>query len=387
MRYVKYPLFRTILVGLWFSLIFLLVYGSGVSLHYKVSPVLIFLSFLLLLKNFKIVSYNNSNLFKIFIGLIIITFISSYHYFYHFDHRATYLQYLCYSISGFVLAITSYHLVYKDIRMYNIIYYLNLIFFVVGIYRFFRASSQLEYLYANTAYYYILMPLPLLISKSSRYVFNIIVLLVSTILCILSIKRGAIVAVSILWIVYLFNILKNNKKVFLYIMVLLFFGVSFISEKVQIADLAESAIRIKDRLFAIGEDGGSGRVDIINTFLKNDLEDLFKFPEIFIGNGFEGTYYKYGDLSSMHNDFLEVFYTLGLLGLVLLISFYYRIYGRMKILLKNNDNLLTPYMSTALLFFIFSFVGANFNYFNLSAPLFLSIGALEAAYKKKYNIV
>ena len=231
------------------------------------------------------------------------------------------------------------------------------------------------------------MPLPLLLTKSSRPIFNLIILLISTVLCILSIKRGAIIAVSIVWIVYFYNTLKTSKSTFFIILAVLFVGTSFLSEKIQITDLAESALRMQDRLFAIGEDGGSGRVDIIDTFFENDFDDLISFPEIFIGNGFEGTYYKYGDLSSMHNDFLEVLYTLGLGGLILLSFFYYCMFRRVNTIIKCKHVLFTPYLSVSLLFIIFSLIGSNFNYFYLSAPLFITIGTLEAVYNKKYNVV
>lgn len=380
MKTIRYPFFKTFLIGLWFSLIFLLVYGSGVSLHYRISPLLILLSCIIIAKNK--VSVRRNLAIRIFIGFIVLAIITSYHYYSNWLHRTSYLCYLCYSISGYVIAITSYSTVKNDKRMIDVLFSLMIAFFIVGIFRFFRASSQLEYLYANTAYYYILMPLPLLLLKSQQHVFHIIILLVSTVLCILSIKRGAIIAIAIVWIVYFLCTYKQSKKSLLYVFLLLLLGGYILSNKIQVSNFSESSQRLEERFSTIEEDGGSGRTGIIESFFNQDFEDLLEIPEIFIGKGFEGTYYKYRYLSSFHNDFLEVTYSYGLIGFFLLIGFYIHLFRRARILTKTHSIFQISYMSMSLLFLLFSFVGCNFNYFNLSAPLFLSLGVLEGMYEQ-----
>lgn len=376
MKTIRYPFFKTFLIGLWFSLIFLLVYGSGVGLHYRISPLLILLSCVIIAKNKGTIGRNL--IIKIFIGFIVLAIITSYHYYFNWLHRTSYLNYLCYSISGYIIAITSYSIVKNDRRMVDVLFYLMIVFFIVGIFRFFRASSQLEYLHANTAYYYILMPLPLLLLKSRQHVFHIIILLVSTVLCILSVKRGAIISIAIVWLIYFLSTYRQSKKSLLYACVLLLVGGYILSNKIQISNFAESSQRLEERFLTIEEDGGSGRTGIIESFFKQDFEDLLEIPEIFIGKGFEGTYYKYRYLSSFHNDFLEVTYSYGLIGFFLLIGFYIHLFRKARMLTKKHSVLQIPYMSMSLLFLIFSFVGCNFNYFNLSVPLFLSLGVLES---------
>ena len=117
---------------------------------------------------------------------------------------------------------------------------------------------------------------------------------------------------------------------------------------------------------------------IIESFLNQDIYDLMDIPEIFIGKGFEGTYNKYNDLTSMHNDFLEVTYSLGIVGLILLINFILKLFKKTFLLIKYVSDLSISYMSLLFLFLFFGIIGCNFHYFYLSAPLFLSLGALEA---------
>lgn len=374
---IKFPLFKSLIICLWFSLILLLVFGSGVGLHYKVSPFLVLLSTL-------IIFYNNqkirSKIIQTLLGFILISFITSYHYFLHIDHRASYISYFCYSITGFIVAITTYTTIKKDRRMINVIYYLMILFFIIGIFRFFRASSQIAYLHANTAYYFILMPLPCLLIKSNQRLFHISLLSVATILSVLSIKRGAIISVFLLWCIYFYYTFKFSKKSFLYICATMLIVGLFLVPKVNISNFSESATQLEERMSLIGEDGGSGRDAIIKSFFENDFNDVLRIPELFIGNGFEGTFYKYKVLSSLHNDFLEVTFCLGLVGLILLCILYYRLIKRTRSLYRCNSELIIPYISMVTLFIFFSIIGCNFNYYYLSLPLFLSLGILEGIY-------
>lgn len=373
---VKLPFFKTIILFAWFALIFLLVFGSGISLYYQISPYLILLSIIIILQNNGI--FNDNSIINTLMLFVVLSFITSYHYFEFWNPRTSYLRYLCYSISGYVIAITSYIIIKYNKELIDIIYFVVIIFYIVGIIRFFRANSQLAFLHANTAYYYIIMPLPLLLLKSKQYIFHVVILIISFILCVISIKRGAIIAITILGCIYIYNTFRNNKKKFLYVLLLALIGSYVVSTEVQIPFLHESADRLDERLFSIKEDGGSGRDNIVETFFSQDIYDLMDIPEIFIGKGFEGTYNKYKDLSSLHNDFLEVTYSLGIIGLILLIKFFFKLFKNTLILIRNNSDLSISYVSLLFLFVFFGTIGCNFHYVYLSAPLFLSLGTLEA---------
>lgn len=371
---------KTLVVGVWFALITLMVYGSGVSLHYKVAPYLVLCSLFIIFIIEKGLYFNNY-IIKILSLLSFIIFITSYHYFNHYVHHTPYLNYFCYSISGTSIAITSYHIVRDNYRYAKFLVMLTIAFYIVGIFRFFRAQEQLELLHANTAYYFILMPLPLLLLNKKNKALHIVALIVSTILCILSVKRGAMIAISVIWILYvLFSVKSKNILPYIIIGSIAFIGVNRYMPK---NDIMASTERLEERFRGISSDGGSGRTDIIQEFFENDIADTFKIPEIFIGNGFEATLFKYKSLSSMHNDFLEVFYCYGVVGFILLVLLYKNIIQTTINLIKVKSHLSLAYICLCLLYIFFSFIGCNFNYYSLSAPLFIALGTFEALIDSK----
>ena len=374
--------FKNLVVGVWFALTTLLVYSSGVGLHYKVAPYLIVCSMVIIFVIEKGL-YLSNKINNIFLLLILLTFITSYHYFDHLTHHTAFKNYLSYSIVGYTLTITSYHIVRDNTQYYKLLYYLVIAFYVVGIFRFFRAQGQLAELHANTAYYYILMPIPLILSSRNKTI-QFIVLCISTVLCVLSIKRAAVIGIAIVWIIYLFHTLKSkNKKTYILLMcIALIVGQHYLPTN----DLLQSSERLEERLSTIQEDGGSGRVDIIEEFFNNSYSDLMQIPEVFIGNGFEATLLKFKNLSSMHNDFIEVLYTLGFIGLFLLVYFYYLLLKRVIQEWRSDRQLKIPYICLFILFILFSFVSCNFNYFTLSAPLFISLGIFEALCDSRKNV-
>lgn len=377
----SYKLINYIVVAIWFSLFILLVYGSGAGLHYKVAPYLVGVSFLIIAFSYS----KSTKVIKILDAFAILTICTSYHYFdieFETEFDYTYLEYLCYSISGYCVAKVSYVFVMRNYCKINYFYYLIVLFYLIGIVRFFRASSQLEYLYANTAFYYILMPLPLLLLKTEKKILLSSYLFTSSILCVLSVKRSAIIAIFIIWIEYILIAAVKSKKRLIQIIVISIVGFFCINYFLQGTDFVSYTDRLSERFLTMDEDKGSGRGDIIFQFFTDDVTDIIQFPEFLIGNGFEGIYHKYKYLSSAHNDFLEVTYSLGIIGLLLLLRLFYYIIKNLVFLWRMKSRYTLSYVVLASLFILYSLVGCNFNYFYLSLPLFMSIGVLEAINKK-----
>ena len=107
------------------------------------------------------------------------------------------------------------------------------------------------------------------------------------------------------------------------------------------------------RLQGIQDDGGSGRTDLYSSFLEDDIYDLFSFPEAFIGEGFRGFSRKHIGIDAVHNDYLEMMYSYGILG------FIYMIYMLIYFIKKVKFIKYMPDIRNAYCCFLFLFISAG----------------------------
>lgn len=373
--------FQYILSCLWFAIMSYICFGYGTGANYKAAPLFICVSLLLL-------HFNNTHLndvikpFKILLFLYIITSIV---YLLNTDISLNnYAQYLSYSVSGCITVITSFSLVKKNPKMLKVFSFMMFLFFAVGIMRFFKEMSLLESFYAVTSFYYLLFAIPLILLSWNKKYFHLILLSVTIIFCVLSMKRSAIIASVFLLVMYLFIVAKSSLKQFVYVGILSVIILFIISRYLKNTDFLEYLTRIFERLDNLEEDKGSGRGDVIELFIRKDIYDLMTFPDLFIGNGFEAYHRKYINLAAAHNDFIEMIFSTGLLGLFCLCRFLYLIFRKSIALIKTNSNVAMTYASIVFLFFFYAFASSNFYFYYLSLPLFLTIGALEG-YLTSYN--
>lgn len=101
--------------------------------------------------------------------------------------------------------------------------------------------------------------------------------------------------------------------------------------------ITQNDLSILDRLSNIQDDGGSGR-DIVWAYTWRMItEEPNVFPLLF-GHGFNAVYSDSMLGLSAHNDFLEIIYDYGLIGLLLYLALYVQLfsyYKRIKKLLPN----------------------------------------------------
>jgi hypothetical protein len=372
-----------ILSCFWFAIMSYICFGYGTGANYKAAPLFICVSLLLLYFN----KAHLNDVIKPFKILLIIYIITSIGYLLNtYVSYNGYIQYLSYSVSGCITVITSFSLVRNNPKMLKVFSFMMLSFFVVGITRFFKEQSLLQSFYAVTSFYYLLFSLPLILFSFNKKYFHLILLSVTIIFCVISMKRSAIIASVFLMVMYLFIVAKSSFKQFVYVAVLSVITLFIISRYLKNTDFLEYLARIFDRLENLEEDKGSGRGDVIELFIKKDIYDLMALPDLFIGRGFEAYHRKYINLAAAHNDFIEMFFATGLFGFCCLCRFLYLIFKRSIALIKTNSNVAMTYASVVFLFFFYAFVSSNFYFYYLSMPLFLTIGALEG-YLTSYNII
>ena len=183
-----------------------------------------------------------------------------------------------------------------------------------------------------------------------QILFAILILLV----LLFSNKRGSLVAGGIAILIYFvvdflfINSNKNNKIWrFSLVAVVIVTGYSAIGSFMESSDLF-----LLNRLTSIGEDEGSGRIDIWNGVV-NGFSSSSSF-ELFFGHGLEATRVVTGG-DTAHNDYMEILYDYGLLVFIVYLSFVFYLLKHSYYLIKVKSTLAPSYMASVLLFLIPSF--------------------------------
>ena len=382
---MQYITFNNLLLTFWFSLVLLIIYGSARGLEYTYAPFFVLVSLGILIKTKSLLLENK--LIKIIICFIILTIISSINWIYFPKIGSySYFQYLNYSVCAFFATLSAYSFtVSSNDNELKFIKICTIIIFCVGIIRFFHSYSLTISLSTNNqsnAFYYILMPLPLVFLLNKQKV-NFVFFIICSILCILSAKRSALVAIVLISLTFLYNSYKLFSKWHLLLIVISVLLLS--SYVINNEEFLHRLLRVVDRMNQINDDGGSGRVGIIVDFFEHDINYILHYPEILIGNGFESySIYHNRVYSAAHNDFLEILFAYGLIGLILLFCFFVYIFNRVLWSFKNeNRKYMLPCSTAFILFIVFSSVANNFYFFFNSLPLFLYLGVSEAIFDER----
>lgn len=169
-----------------------------------------------------------------------------------------------------------------------------------------------------------IFPLTLRLKNEALKILTIIFI---GLIAMLSFKRTIILGVVMMASVYYYSILTKTKflrwqkVVFSLILIIggiaLYRAFNFIEQ--------ESGGYILSRLSSIQEDRGSRRVDIYGELLESFASS--NIGEMLFGHGYLATA-KYTQLEILaHNDFLEIIFDFGLIGLIAYLAFFFSLLG------------------------------------------------------------
>lgn len=236
-----------------------------------------------------------------------------------------------------------------------------------------KVELAMESFFTTNTSYYLLYFLPMLFlfikEKHRNYVFLIALLVV-----LLSSKRAGILAIGLGFLSYRYAMGRvSSKKGFIRTLLLI---VIFYFILIRMNTIMGG--RIFDRFGSALDDSGSGRIDVwIQTWSLIKGSDLYHW---FFGHGFNSLVREMSMDFSAHNDFLEIFFDFGLLGLVLFVAFlvsWFVAVGK-KIKLRSKH---APIVMMALFIFItncfFSHIVIYTLNFNLFALFFGAVLGME----------
>ena len=191
---------------------------------------------------------------------------------------------------------------------------------LVFVFQYIRVFSKINLFASNhlICSYYTLYMLPIVLLNKSKLL-RIIIVIIVTLTLFSSVKRAGVLALAAALLVYLFvnQYVKNKLKVssiLVSILLILSFGGLFF----YLGSMGENE---NDTLLArienMGQDSGSGRTEVWEKAAKMiSRQDADK---LLTGNGYNAVLSESPIQKSAHNDFLEVTFDYGVIGLVLYI--------------------------------------------------------------------
>lgn len=257
----------------------------------------------------------------------------------------------------------------KTIR-YNVFITGIIIAYVIILYAFVE-SYTLRMLYSKSDYirigesyvFYFLLPFFLIESKN---VVKIVSILFVTVIMIISLKRGGIISFAAGMLVYYLiqthNVSgKSLIKVFLsslfILLALYFIFTSYMQENFDL---------LLERITNIEDDQGSSRLPVY-TFTWQMIVNS-DFLHLIFGHGWNMVLQDSPLGFSAHNDFLEVIYDFGIIGFILYLGLYYKLYKYTIKLIRKHSVIAAPFAYSVTIFTVNSLVSHVIIYtFNMIA--------------------
>ncbi len=321
-------------------------------------------------------------LFRLMFGIMICIFISSISLYPEYYHTS-FLGLFSFSLLG----VESYMMVY--IYMIRHPYDMNIIKKIAYA---FALIGVLAYLYAKfvvlgrdgfqdmgevaNTFYYVVMPLPLLLIFL-KPIYKVIWYLLVFLAVFYTYKRSGILIMSFMGIPLFLSIYKNPSRYPLVKKISLILGLLFIAFYIKGQMASEEWLRMTERFEALEDDGGSGRMLILEMFWAN-ISDYTVWQYLF-GHGYGNFAVNY-TYASPHNDYVDMFYSYGILGfsIFLLIVFYL-----VRLVVKRREKLPISVWAFLCVFFVLNFTGGIFFYYNTSCILLLFLGVMDVLYRGK----
>ena len=253
-------------------------------------------------------------------------------------------------------------------------------FFLVAIYGgFFFFQSRIDMFMhdltqSNTIYFvFLTLPWLLLVKRKTTRLFFLILF---TVLAVWSLKRSVMLAVLLIWASYVLSLLRDRKRVFLKISVVVvlivggIYGYSYGDELLK-GELTERVNREET-------DEGRNRLAIW-TFTWSMIENS-STDALVLGHGHFGVRRDSLLEISAHNDFLEVIYDYGLVIFVLYIGLWGYVFKRCIKLYRDDSELFLPYAVSLSIFLAMSMVSHLILYTSYFNYLVLFWGSIEGTY-------
>ena len=205
----------------------------------------------------------------------------------------------------------------------------------------------------NNTVYYVVLLFPWLLMSSKRWL-RLVSLLFIVAVSVLSLKRSAMfIAAGCVLVVFYFEFHKDSKHRFRSLLLCLaaliagYYLIDYINTSNHGAAI--------ERIAHTEEDRGSGRPDRFKEVIAmiNSETDPGK---VVFGHGYRTVELQLGEAHTAHNDFLEVTYDYGFLGLIVYLLIHISLIARLVSLGRAKSPLVESYTVSYCIFLIISMV-------------------------------
>lgn len=224
--------------------------------------------------------------------------------------------------------------------------------------------------------FYPLLTIPWILIIKKGLLRNLLLLIV-LLSIVLSVKRSAVLASALIVLVYLlfysrFSVNRHKRLLRLVIPLLLIGSVFYFTDRY----MSDTGDFIVERMHNIQEDKGSGRLRIYEQVL--DHLSMNRADEWLFGHGHYTVIQHIPMHKSAHNDFLEVLFDYGLIGLAIYLCLHLLLISQLWRLYKNSSQYFVSYLASYIIFFIMSMVSHLIIYPTYFIYLGTYWGAMEA---------
>lgn len=252
-----------------------------------------------------------------------------------------------------------YYLTYKigDIQLMSKFVLLMMAVLVYGYYvsyeYFIGIALQSDIHKQLISSYYVLFILPLILCIDRKLIRLIAIVAVAVVLLSSAKRAGTIAFVIAVFVYYLTVLLTTEGRYKIWQLLLFVIGIAVSLWGIDYL-FQNSDLYIIDRLSRLEEDKGSGRDEVYRVTI--DMIGKISISGFVFGNGFSAVGFDSPMHMGAHNDFLEVIYDYGIVGLALYVVLHIQLIKYTIRLIKDKSRFAAPMAMSYILFFILSSV-------------------------------
>ena len=225
-------------------------------------------------------------------------------------------------------------------RFSNYFFLLTIVCFVL-FFRYYHTNlSQIVQLTGLNVVYYLTFMFPIVLMSENKKIVTLGIA-INLFAALISAKRGALLAMVASLVIWMYTDLRdqrNRKKIFKVLLYIVIAVVACFAVEIVVEKLDLDILRRMESLVNGEDSSGSGRTEIWSMYwdyLKNDslLNSIF-------GRGYTATKRNPSliglGMGWAHNDFLQVFFDYGIVGLLLFCSIVYKLFANYLSMRKSG---------------------------------------------------
>lgn len=276
--------------------------------------------------------------------------------------------------------ITAYYCVSHNNKNLRWMIYAFLVIFLLSIFMVFLDFKVNEVVFedadklnGNNLFFFVLCALPFIFLVKHPLISSTLYLL-SLAICVITLKRSAMIAMVCIALVYIYSLLLHKKRKGAWKSILTIISVGVIGFSMLTTKLEGYLTRASQRIDNISEDEGSGRLplyeDVISHMKRN--HDLSAWV---IGAG-------YGSIvatnhTNAHNDALQMLYEFGIVGLMFYLWMLYIMFKKLLQLHKVKHEYFTAYATSAIIVIMLGLVSNLVVFYSYFAFITFFWGAID----------